>query len=383
MPISQENIDIHKVSLGQLYNFHKISIGNIVVYSAGNTVTYYVDTDVAYHEEVDADETVLYPSTFIPSKAGWEFIGWRQDTNANASVLNTLNMEDTAITLYAVFRQAVTVTYYNGNNTAQSKTGYKYYNNGNSVNPTFTIAQAAISGWSVRGWSTSTAGNGGITYGSLNNTTITANITLYAMYQQTIYLYCVANGSTSTYSGIRYYNSNGTTVNPAFTVGNPSKSGATFNGWSASSSSTAIANATISNLSLAANTYRYAVFTNNTNTSTLVIGKSDTDGFKKYADGTKYGTIILRGSWLMSTGWSYDSDSRTWEEYASGSLAIDGVTVMGHDTFKYVSGWQDVTNRSFTLPNKASVEIYARTYGNSWTVKQGSYIELVGRTTVG
>ena len=216
----------------------KIYCEGDTVYSSGSVVTYLVDTNTSYQEEVDDGDTVLSPKTFTPAKSGWEFVGWKQDNTANNSVLNSLTMGDNPVTLYAVFRQAVTVTYYNGNTTKQTATGYRYYNNGNTVNPTFTIAQTNISGWTARGWSTAAAGNGAITYNSLNNTTITANVTLYAMYQQIITLSYNGNGatvgSTGGSSDIRYYNSGSNAyVNPTFTVASNgfTYGTATFTGW--------------------------------------------------------------------------------------------------------------------------------------------------------
>lgn len=222
MPTSVGTIDIYKVSLGDLLVYSKISIGNDVVYTAGNTVTYFVDSNLVYQEEVDADETVLSPKDFIPVKAGWEFVGWRLDTTASEDVLSNLIMGDEPITLYAVFRQTVTLTYYNGNTTKQTATGYKYYNNGNTVNPVFTIVQATLSGWNARGWSQYTTGNGAIAYNSLSGTGISDSITLYAMYQQNITLSYAANGgigAIESQSGIRYYNpGSGAVVDPTFTV---------------------------------------------------------------------------------------------------------------------------------------------------------------------
>lgn len=207
---------IGKVSMSKGY------IGRVPIYSAGNMVTYYVDTGVTYTEEVDSDETVLSPKTFIPAKSGWEFVGWRQDTTASSSVLSTLTMGDNPITLYAVFRQLVTVTYYNGNTTKKTATGYRYYNNSNTVNPAFTIAQAALSGWTARGWSIGTTGNAAISYTAINNTAFSADITLYGMYYLTITLSYNANGGSGTVaaqSGYRYYNSGSAAyVNPSFTI---------------------------------------------------------------------------------------------------------------------------------------------------------------------
>lgn len=339
MPVYKGNQRLKKPFTGS-QRIKQAYVGNVRVFTSSNLVTYRVDTGVTYQEEVDFEASCLSPTSFTPTKQGWTFIGWRQDTVASGTVLTSLSMGENPITLYAVFRQTITVTYYNGNATARTTSGYRYYNNGNMANPSFTLTQAALSGWTARGWSAGTAGNSGITYGNgaaftrdsnitlygmyqqtvtvtyyngstsasstsgtkyynsngnvvnpsftltqatlngwtargwsagtagnasviyNNGATFTrdSSITLYGMYQQTVYLYTLVSGSKNTYSGNRYYNSNGNTVNPAFTVSNPSLSEATFKGWSINSESDTISYAAINNLALGSNHTVYAVF---------------------------------------------------------------------------------------------------------------------------
>ncbi len=235
-----------------------IWLGGVKVYSAGNIVTYHVDTGITYQEEVDEGASVLSPTSFTPTKQGWTFIGWRQDTAASGTVLTSLAMGDNPVVLYAVFRQAVTVTYYNGSTAASSTSGYRYYNSGNVANPSFTLTQAALSGWSARGWSASGAADGGIAYANGVAFTRDSSITLYGMYQQTIALTTVANGSSSTQYGTRYYNSNGNSINPVFTVSTPSLSGANWLGWCNSAGT--VLYSSISNLALSASTTLYSKF---------------------------------------------------------------------------------------------------------------------------
>lgn len=217
------NTVINKISIGNT-NITKISIGDTLVYTSGNTVTYYVDTNTVYKEEVGAGETVLDPKSFTPSKTDWEFLGWRLNNQASGVVESNLTMGDDPITLYAVFKQAITVTYYNGNTTKQTAVEYRYYNNRNSTNPTFTINQADLtgSGWHAIGWSIGTTANAVISYPALSNTSISADVTLYAMYTANITLSYNNNGGTgnmASSTGTSYYNSgSGATLYPSFTL---------------------------------------------------------------------------------------------------------------------------------------------------------------------
>jgi uncharacterized repeat protein (TIGR02543 family) len=242
----------------------------------GNKLTYYVDSNTSYQEDKIYGTNCLEPSTFTPSKSGWKFVGWREDKTASGTVLTSKTMGTSGITLYAVFSQDVTVTYFNNTTTAASSTKQRYYNNGNVINPSFTLSQASKSGWTARGWSTGTAGNSGISYNNGAAFTRDSNITLYGMYYQTNTLKCIANGTTTNNNGTRYYNSNGAVVNPSFTVGNPTKSGATFKGWSSSSTSASIAYSSISNVTFSQSTTVYAVFTTGNLTKTYNITSAHT-----------------------------------------------------------------------------------------------------------
>ena len=206
------------------------------VYSAGSTVTYWVDIGQQYTEERDEGENCLSPKTFTPAKSGWTFAGWREDAAASGSVLGSKVMGDTPVTLYAVFRQTITLTAYNGSASPSAQSKYRYYNNGNVANPAFTVSPAALSGWSFNGWCTSAAASAGIAYASISNMQLSANLTVYGRYSQTITLSYNGNGATggsvAAQSGTRYFNS-GNYSNPSFALkGNGfSKSGYLFYRW--------------------------------------------------------------------------------------------------------------------------------------------------------
>ena len=132
-----------KMALGSL-EISKISLGEKAVYSAGNVVTYYMDKNVVYTEEIDHGDSCLSPATFKPTKSGWSFVGWREDTTANGSVLSNKTMGDDPITLYAVFCQEITLSYdgngaTSGSTVSESKT--RFYNNKNVKNPIFKVKE--------------------------------------------------------------------------------------------------------------------------------------------------------------------------------------------------------------------------------------------------
>lgn len=168
---------IKKLYLGTI-KFKKAYIGNTKIYAAGNIVTYNVDTNIQYKEEVENEATCLSPTSFTPTKSGYAFVGWRTDSTASDSVLNSKVMEDSPITLYAVFKKDVSITYYS--KTSGTSTKQLYYNNGNIINPTFNLDQGTDDTWSPRGWSKSSDYDAVIDYPNKTNFTSGTNMTLYS-----------------------------------------------------------------------------------------------------------------------------------------------------------------------------------------------------------
>ncbi len=164
-------------------------IGAQRVYSAGNVVTYYVDTNLIKREEVDSGASCLAPKTFTPAKSGWIFVGWRQDTAANGTVLTSKVMGDAPITLYAVFRQTITLSYAGNTNNSGStaaQTGTRYYNNGKIASPTFALrANGFVKNYYTWvSWALGSAS--GTRYAAGAYVTLSANTTFYAVWTATV-----------------------------------------------------------------------------------------------------------------------------------------------------------------------------------------------------
>jgi hypothetical protein len=174
--------------------------------------------------------------------------GWSTSNAGNGTITynnNTAFTRDSNITLYGLYQQTITVTYYNNSTTAKTTTGTRYWAPAGYINPSFTLSQSAKSGWSYRGWSTSNAAdantNNNITYGNVDvqSTTFTrdSNITLYGIYYQVVSLTYNGNGASSGsvdgYWTWRMYNSSGKTYNPTTTLkaNGFSRMDYSFNGW--------------------------------------------------------------------------------------------------------------------------------------------------------
>lgn len=178
----------------------KIYAGNAVVYSSGSTVTYHVDTGASYTEEFDEGESVLVPKTFVPAKSGWEFLGWREDGAANGNVLSSKDMGDSPLTLYAVYRQVITLSYNGNGNTGGStaaQTGIRYYNsNGAFLNPSFSLRGNGFSrsGYNFSRWALGSVGGAQHSPGA--SLTLSSNTTMYAVWVMAT-RYIIQNGQGS------------------------------------------------------------------------------------------------------------------------------------------------------------------------------------------
>lgn len=364
----------------------KVYAGNQKVYSAGSMVTYRVDSGVTYREEVDSGASCLSPKSFTPAKSGYAFLGWRTDNKPEAGVCGSLVMEDTPITLYAVFRKTVTVTFYNGTATASKQTGYQYYNNGNLFNPSFKLTQASLSGWYPRGWSGSPNPDGSVLVDNGAAFTQTADLTLYGLYYATVTLTTSVRGTVNNIGQNAYYNSSGQITWPSFTVQNPTASDAAFKGWSVTAGSAAISYGTFTNIGLSANLILYAVF--KYNDVVVNVARAESVGGYPTMD-----TIVLSGidtkKYYAITGklvdvWGY-------QNFASSAYAFS--IILEACGIAYTLGSTDgsatsikITNqsRTFNFGNGSNIRVYSTRSGS--TGGCGFYMTnavLLGNTVIG
>ena len=162
-----------------------LDISGAEIYSAGKLVTYHVDANVVYQEKIRKGQSCLTPTTFAPAKSGWTFCGWRTDSTASGDVLSEKVMGREPISLYAVFRQTITLSY-NGNGASggstASQSGYRYYNNGNGNNPVFTLRSSGYNrtNWSFAKWALNSSG--GTQYSAGASIRLAGNATMYAVW---------------------------------------------------------------------------------------------------------------------------------------------------------------------------------------------------------
>ena len=173
-------------------------LGATKVYSSGNIVTYKVDTNTTYTEEVEEGASCLLPKTFTPTKSGWTFVGWRSDAAANANVYMSYIMGDNPVTLYAVFKQTVTLTTV-ANSVTSKQNKDRLYNNVNITNPVFTVTNPSKNGATFLGWSSS-ASSTTVSNSSIANLSLSDSATRYAVFKYADATETSGNGTYTTTS---------------------------------------------------------------------------------------------------------------------------------------------------------------------------------------
>lgn len=245
MPQCYLGTRIKQIYLGE--DIKRGYIGSELFFSRSQDVTYYVDKNTTYVEEVEYGETCLSPKTFTPSKSGYTFVGWREDADYSLDVLSSKTMDDSPISLYAIYKKEFTHTFHltDGlSNIISDQKGYSVvnYKGDGFVKGTTAPLRGTIPSdrWVWRGWSAANNAdaNASVVYTESDNISdVLENADFYGLYQRTLTLSYNGNGSSSgsvsSQSGTQYLNGISKFVNPSFVLkaNGFSKSGYTFNKW--------------------------------------------------------------------------------------------------------------------------------------------------------
>ena len=113
-------------------------------------------------------------------KAGWEFVGWNMDKSAKVS-MKSLEVQDSDITLYAIYKKVITVTFIDGNH-SEKKTD-ELYNNESSIKIK-TPKTSNKTDWTGEGWVIGTEDVGKYAVDANSDYEATADVTLYRQYKR-------------------------------------------------------------------------------------------------------------------------------------------------------------------------------------------------------
>jgi uncharacterized repeat protein (TIGR02543 family) len=328
-------------------------------------VRYNVDVSTYYEEFVPRGDSVLSPSTFTPTKTGYTFLGWKDSGIASSDVLVTKTASGDNMTLYAVFTDSFNIYLYNASNSPTVVPLTSYYNNMDTLYPSYTCNENAISGWTKLGW---TGDPDGYTAYAADGESVNFphETNLYSLYSKSVTLtYYNSNATANTDTGTRYANIHSTTTysNPEFEL--PAQielTNWTTRGWTTG----AAGNSTITHTSgvpftLTDNTSIYGCYERtvtvsyNANGGTGTIADQTATAYYHSKNGAVNASIVLASSGYTKTGgytlyrWRLNSASGTayakGATYASTSDAImyaEWVAAQAK-TFNYTGGVQSYT----------------------------------------
>lgn len=155
------------------------------------------------------------------TKLGWSFIGWNTNPDATTS-LNSLELDDEDITLYAIYKKDITATFVDSDQKNKRQTTITIYNRETNCNmPMLTLTP--LTGWTALGWSLDTASNATIHAAAGTDYSLTDSTTFYGCYSQSLSISYDTNGSNEeipSETKERLFNASGSYKNPLFTLAN-------------------------------------------------------------------------------------------------------------------------------------------------------------------
>lgn len=191
-----------KYSLGQTYTFNNDCILYAVWGTKGKfVVTYNYTYNGGESSEKSAEELDSGSSVDLSvnaKKTGYEFVGWSTNPNAKEG-LESLNIEDQDIILYAIFKKDINLVFvdYNGTQENRTEKNITIYNNekGEIVAPTIN----KYLDWNSRYWTTEEEpDSNGIVNEEEKIVNILNNQTFYARYTKEIKIDFDLNGGNGT-----------------------------------------------------------------------------------------------------------------------------------------------------------------------------------------
>ncbi len=193
---AQKSVTITKGSTGnKSYTAHWTPVNYTISYNAnGGSLS---GQKTSYNVE---SATFTLPT---PSKFGYTFTGWTGTGLSGLTKTVTVSKGSTGNRTYtAHFEKTVTATFKYYNNQIVTVTG-KITDSATSVAVKAPAASGTPSGYTFRGWSTSSAANASVNAAASASVTISANMTYYASYSKNVtatFHYCTLAADNYTYT---------------------------------------------------------------------------------------------------------------------------------------------------------------------------------------
>lgn len=184
--------------------------------------------------------TNLTLSSTRPTRSGYTFVGWGTSATATTAAYQPggTYTSNSAITLYAIWKKDLTLTYDANNGTgAPSAQTVTLYNADTSVNATISTVVPTRTNYTFLGWSTSSTATSA-SYEAGGTIALSANTTLYAVWKLDGYAITYdANGGSG--APAQQFKEINASIELSSTI--PVRNGYTFVGWGTSADATTVA----------------------------------------------------------------------------------------------------------------------------------------------
>ena len=308
------------------------------------------------------------------TKSSYEFVGWNTNKDATTG-LNSLTMQTSNITLYAIYKKTIVGTfyYYNGTQSSSSTvTGYAYNKNTevSIKTPTITDISKDSLTYTKRGWSTDSTGMADILVNSGDSVTLSSSTTYYASYRASVTAKFYYSGNkVATSSSGRYINYNGTYTQTYITI--PSSVTSSSGDYNTDYSHVATTKTGTSVKPSTSKTTYYAVYSKTVTVTKYKYNNSSsqvTGTAYEYYDNTKSNASINLGTHSLTNytfrGWSTSKDADATINVSSNKSAsvFNDTTYYGSYTYSATLIY-DLNGGSGNKPSNQSVTCYMNYIG--------------------
>ena len=293
-------------------------------------------------------------------KDGWTFVGWNTDKNAKTG-MTSYQMEEKAVTLYAIYSKTLSVTYQKGDNVqniGKNSDACTMYNNATSCNITLPPI-TANEGYTVEGWysGNNKKGNPNATYALTQNMTLTAKVK-QNMHTVT-YDYKTNGGTSVTKESDSVGYGDNIDLSPVAT-----KEGWTFVGWNTDKN----AKAALTSLKMGnENVTLYAIYKKEAKTVTITFNKNGAASQTPNGGNANTNNTLTQSCTIPAV---YNNETQgTSCEITSPKInpSSNTPTVVGYNTSSSAttSTWNEETKKSVS----SNATYYAITKSNTKTIK--------------
>ena len=358
-------------SNGTYYAVYKKTVTATKKYYNNQTATA-TGTAWGYYDGKYANASINLGST---SQSGYTFRGWSTSNAANASITVASGGNASIInntTYYASYTYTVTATYrYNNTSTANKATAYMGYTGGKVGAKPTVAASPSKTGYTFRGWSTSSAYNGSVATPG----TITGDTTYYASFSKTVTL--TYNGQSGTgvpakQTGTVYMDYKNAVTGAKITISSqkPTRSGYAFVKWNDKTDGSGTGYSHSGSITISDNKTIYAIWFGSTTPSGVTVKEGTQVSF------SVTGTNVSKYQWYKATSSTGTGTAISGATGSTYTISASSVTTSLNNTYYYCVVTNKFNTSSTITTGRAKLVVTSLKGGTSKYLAKGQSLTL-------